>query len=727
MKRIYGFLLLNFIVVFCLSGCAGKKNKEQTENSTEAYYYDSDLQIKTLEPGFMNHEVILGSNGILEFGSYYKADSADYEYKMLVTDMEGKQISKIWTGLDGEIVKGIGYVIGSDNFVAVEGNCRTENAVEKWSLCTYDNAGTKKNSVDVTSAFGNSSFSEMCRIAVDENGYIHAIVSDYTGKPDEYRVISADGKLIYSYMPDEGGLAELISTQKGEITFLETFSQNSSYGNNKVCLFDINSNKLLTLFEYGEDSEIDSIEPISDNKVLFATNKGLFLSDFEFKEKELLSSFENQAFMVAPKVIGIADDGQDGFFVLSERMNQGAQMYLQHYSKAPENIKTIELALDLTMGSDIYSEAVVEFNKKHPDRKIVVKADYDKTLLRTKLIAGEGPVLVDSSMVSFGTNKDLWEPVDYVYAECNQFINDSVKEMITMDGATYAVTADYFIRTMVSAKAEEDINYEGFVKLISDSRECHFIMDNNLTDDVSLWLATSLLDAGPTDSFYIDKKTGSTRFDSPEFDKMLNLLDRLSPKDRTIDYFEGLRSGEILFNFVSINSPLDLFFWNEKSKSGIRAVGMPKNSGAKNEICIPHALMLRKSASAEEKEIASEFLKMLLSKEAQLKMASSPNFHLSIRDDVLKEQLGKVKDGDMISMSFFSTPEDFIIEEPNSDEVERFLYSLVSKAFSRNGIDAEYENILDAEFSDYFNNGISAEMLKSHLSNRIGLYLKENQ
>lgn len=249
-------------------------------------------------------------------------------------------------------------------------------------------------------------------------------------------------------------------------------------------------------------------------------------------------------------------------------------------------------------------------------------------------------------------------------------------------------------------------------------------MDNELVRDVPSWLAVDMFGGNTEDSFFIDKKTGETRFKSDDFDTMLDAIEALSPKGGEIKYFEGIENGEVLYNFVSINTPIDLFFWNEMSKQGIDIVGIPKNDGAKNELCIFHSLMIRKSASAEEKEIAMEFLKLLLSREMQLKMMQSPNFHLSIRNDVLAEQIRSVQKGDRIS-SLFTSERAFFVENPDYSEVESFWNKIMADSVSGVHADAGYASILGEEFGDYFKGNITGKMLKDHLENRVNLYLRE--
>lgn len=738
MKRILLPILLTLSAVLYLSGCA--RENDTSALAQEEYWYDRDIELESLPSGYMTHDILLAENGVMEFAAYENNSATGYDCELSVTDFGGQQTTMEWKCGPGESVMGMGYIIGSDDFLTVEGNCRTQDKPEKWSLCTYDKKGAKKNEVEVTDAFPNDSLTAICRIAGDKSGNIHAFVYDYVTGRSEYKILKED-KVIFSIDLEDCSFEKFIPVNEGRIAF-ETKEAPANAANqengqylHKVSLFDESADAVTLLYEYDEmDREgkkrIDATGVLDSERLIYATNAGLYLADYSFGNSVQISSYDTQAFGASPRVISMIRDDSEGFWVLMERiMTGGSKPYLQHYSKPSDQIQTVEMALDMTAGADIYSEAIVEYNKEHPDKKIVVKSDYDPTALRTKLISGDGPVLVDSSLLSFAGNEDMWEPLDSLYGEDEVAgnISEEVKGLLAVNGKSFAVSVDYYIITMVSSVIGDDMNYSRLLLYLSENTNVKYLMDNELVPDVPVWLAVGMFGGNTDDSFFIDEKTGETRFESDDFDTMLAAIDALSPKGGEVRYFEGMESGEVLYNFVAINTPNDLFFWNEMSKQGIDIVGIPKNNGAKNEICISHSLMIRKSASTEEKEIAMEFLKMLLSREMQLKMTRSPNFHLSIRNDVLAEQLRTVKKGDLISMSFFVTERDFFVENPDYFEVESFWNKIMADSVSGIHADAGYKSILNEEFEVYFRGNITRDMLKDHLENRVNLYLREQE
>ena len=733
-KRTVILFLFLLLLIAGVTGCNQQKDEKRRE---DAYYFDSDVPLESVNDGYIIHDVVLGNSEVFEFASYSNSDSAGYEYKLNIFDACGKSVCMEWKCEEGNAVKGVGPIAGSGGFVVVEGKYSTaEEQEEEWGLTRYDGNCTKSETIDVSEAFRNYPLAESAKLYEDKSGMIHAALYSSDSGTSDYKILSKDGKIIYVLSLEQSLFVKFIPMSDGRIAFetkRPTGANATEQFHHEIKLYNEQTGKIESLFEYDEIAK-DGTGPImaagitGDKNVFYAVGSGLYSTDFSFKESVLISSFEDQGFMSKPAVLDIREN-EDGFFVLMERVTDKAHCFLRHYSKAPENVRLIELALNMDSGADIYSEAIVEFNKAHSDVKIVTRTDYDSTALNTKLIAGDGPVLVDSSIVSFTQNKEMWEPLESVYekAGATDQLNDVVKSLVSVDGVIYAVSADYCIETMVSAVADDNLTYRGLLKQLESNQDIKYLMDNELVPDVPVWIMVRVFSFDEEDSFYIDKITGKTNFLSNDFSEMLRCVDKLIARGTDVRYFEGLESGEVFYNFVAINTPEDLFFWNEMDNQGIRIVGIPKMAGAKNEIRASHILAVRKTASKEDKEAAAEFLQMILSKEVQLKMASGPNFHLSVRRDVLNEQIHAVKKNERISMSFFTTGREFSLESPKYENVEVFAEALLNNSVARSYAVLQFEEILCEEFESYFDEKITDEMLSDYLTRRIELYLSETK
>lgn len=166
MKRIRLSILLLLFAVLYLSGCTREDNTLENNIlalAQEEYWYDRDIELESLPSGYMTHDILLTENGVMEFAAYENNSATGYDCELSVTDFEGQRATMEWKCGQGESVMGMGYIIDSDDFLTVEGNCRMQDKPEKWSLCTYDKKGAKKNEVEVTDAFPNDSLTARLR------------------------------------------------------------------------------------------------------------------------------------------------------------------------------------------------------------------------------------------------------------------------------------------------------------------------------------------------------------------------------------------------------------------------------------------------------------------------------------------------------------------------------------------------------------------------------------
>lgn len=135
-------------------------------------------------------------------------------------------------------------------------------------------------------------------------------------------------------------------------------------------------------------------------------------------------------------------------------------------------------------------------------------------------------------------------------------------------------------------------------------------------------------------------------------------------------------------------------------------------------------LSIRRSATKEEKEAAAAFIALCLSYEGQSQAAKESNFRLSVRGDVLEEQIaamgkeqGHIFDSDLDDVRLSS---DLDIERDRET-----LLDMIDQARPVREIPDELQDIIYEELTAYFAGGITEDMLIDHLESRVGLYLGE--
>lgn len=134
---------------------------------------------------------------------------------------------------------------------------------------------------------------------------------------------------------------------------------------------------------------------------------------------------------------------------------------------------------------------------------------------------------------------------------------------------------------------------------------------------------------------------------------------------------------------------------------------------------------IRKNATTEEKKVAIAFIKMLLSCDTQKSMSSDTNFFLSVRSDVLEEQIQSVDSQSYPYVSGFEQRRLGDLADYEKDS--KLMYSLIESAHVKRGLSKELSDVLAEEFSLFFNDEIDDKTLIDHLENRVGMYISEKQ
>lgn len=742
MKKRYSMLMIAIILSFGICSCAiGNGGAVSSDVSTEEDSKDSytcvvNTQLEAergeTEAGNGRSSRFLGNSRAFRFIDYFLGGKEDNYTEIVVADSNGSLNSLKWPFGEDGYTTGAGYVVGSDGFATLFRQFPESEETEYQYIIEKRGVDGKIEETVPLNFLTYPEYKEIAEsivmetesIVVDINGYIHMAGTPCRDVRMDYRVVSPEGELLWVKQFDQYSFMRLIAFPDGRIACDSREYKDIRQYHHKVEWIDTQTGEEKLLFEYDENDEygknqIQAVNIFDDEKLIYADSEGVFLCDYSFRNCEKIYTWSRHG-IVQPSIDNISANEDGTISVLM--YNQKGHFFLL-LEPTPEEVLEIELAV--SRGNTIYYDAVVEFNKQHPEYNIVIREDYDKTALLTRLIAGDGPVLIDSNLVPFEEQKKLWEPLDKVYEELGIFdkINSAAIKLVSIDGSLYGIVPDFFITTLVTGAKETNWDYNAFIKCIENSGELKYIMDNALGGS-NEWIAVSVFDNGREDSFYVDAQSGELKFDTEEFRNVLKLIDVYGPDKMSVPFVEGVKEGEVLCNLIHIFDPEDLVFYHNTYGDDVNIVGFPGENGAKNFLRSPHILAIRQTASDSEKEVAIEFAKMLLSYDMQLKMSKDDNFLLSVRTDVLEEQINSVSKGTWIDVAGFYDY-GFYLDEPDNEKNGKELKELIEKSvpFYEHGND--YRNILDEEFEDYFSGEITEDMLIDHLNNRVGLYLKE--
>lgn len=117
-------------------------------------------------------------------------------------------------------------------------------------------------------------------------------------------------------------------------------------------------------------------------------------------------------------------------------------------------------------------------------------------------------------------------------------------------------------------------------------------------------------------------------------------------------------------------------------------------------------------------------MRLLLSRESQRGCLREPNFWMSVRWDVLEEQIAMIDERSLPIVYGF---DQLRLEDEDYDREydTRFLRELLEKAQPQKEFPRELNSILQEEIDAYMAGIITEEMLIERLSGRVELYLAE--
>ncbi len=613
---------------------------------------------------------------------------------------------------------GAGPVAGSDHYLTLNVEALGEDSY-RYFLSEWEENGEKVREIplDVLTegAEGNDFTGVLSRIsfyAMDAAGAIHLVWQKQEGVV--YQILSSQGEVLAEYAPDGEMITELVPLSDGRVAFRcgKTLRHLEEKTGDAVTLASLDASS---------DATVYSCTLLEEDRLLYASSDGLYAGGMSGQEPQLLYLWSNHGINVR-NVPFLQADGAESIRLVYEDAEGCHYLCLEPVTQEVE-ITEIDLAVS-SLGEDQLKPLVVAFNKKYPSCHINIRSDYDETALLAEMTAGKGPVLVDTMLTGFEDQEKLWQPLDDVMdgLGLSQGLLPAVQEAGKINGVRYGFAPQFAFRTLLTAGREtQDWDYDAFIKCIEDQK--------NLEKLFSVWgegyrpyFVISFFSHGVNDGCFWDSEAGTTDFDSEKFRKVLQIAQEYVPADRAREEEEEqemLTDGRMLCQEYSVCKMHDLFSPYLNYGWNFCFAGYPTGGGAAHLAEVSNLLAIRRTASDKEKLAAYAFLDMCLSYEGQSAAAQDPNFMLSVREDVLKEQLD-----DAIRLA----GEDVRLQgEIDPEKVEKILQDMLADSAPYTPLPRELSDILDEELSGYFNGTTTQEELIEHLESRVGLYFEERK
>lgn len=556
-------------------------------------------------------------------------------------------------------------------------------------------------------------------LAVDGSGTVHLVYDGDEGQ--QYLLISPEGELISSTGSDTRRLVPLYD---GRIAFWErVWDSEGIFTEGQLQCIDRETGKPGLLASLEGDRLYVTL--LDEDTLLYADTKGIYCSGLSGENSQLLYAWFNHGISVS-RIWAMRADAEGGIALIYEDSRGYNFLCLE---PTTEEVETCAITLAAVNPYFDYNPIVTEFNKRYPRWHIKLETGYDESTLLTQLGAGSGPVLVDTSLLGFEELEKLWEPLDAVMEQLGiaEELVPSVRNLGKINGGQYGVVPDFYLSTLVTGGRDlKEWDYGAFLQCIADSRNLEALFNIYEGGNYCSLLITRYLCNGIDDACFWDAEAGTTNFDSDEFRQALELAKKYCapeegvPMDRAL-----LEEGKVLVNSVYIRSPQTVAGVRIYYGEDANCIGYPTKDGSAHYVSGGAPLAIRRTATAEEKEVAVAFLSMLLSYEGQQLLAEDINFGMSVRRDMLEEQIAAMKEDTEVEMGDFPRLSFSLGDQVDVERDRATLLHLIETAEPRRQLPGELDDILYEELEQYFNGIITEDMLIGHLESRVGLYLNE--
>lgn len=745
MKRRVCCILIALILALQCLGCGADGQKETEiskdpldpltimslagkDNSLDAYSAIVNLPLKAEEPeGAIaggGSKVFLGASRAWYFKKHlFDIDRVDECWdEIAVVTAEGEKDSK---GFDREHqVWGAGPVAGTDHYVTLHIEMREGEDAYRYFLVERDEKHEALKEITLNFLNGSDSSAVIAGLsgfAVDSSGMIH--FTRRQGENWQYLLISPEGETLTEYVSKKERIGELVSLYDGRIAFWAVAEQNDEAQSRQTTLQCLDKETGKPVLLAAPEQGCYCFTLFNKDTLLYANREGIFRSDLQGNAPELLYRWINHGITVGG-VPAMQADETGRIAVLYESAGNYNYLFLEPTTEEVEICK-ITLATSPARMS-VYQPLVAAFNKQYPSCHIELKSSYDKTALLTELTAGNGPVLIDTVLTGFEEQEKLWEPLEEFLeqTEITKELVPSTLELGRINGTLYGVVTDFRLCTLVTGDPNlKDWDYDLFLQCVEDRPELEAIF-NFYGGNYGSYFITGILSHGIDDSYFWDEETGTVDFDSIKFRKVLELAKKYCVREEGVKPGSSMLEGKVLCNELSIGRPEELALYRIYYGEDVNYIGYPTKDGGTHFIeGGGRPLAVRRTATKEEKAVACAFISLCLSYEGQTQAAKELNFALSVRRDMLEEQIAAM---DQSTMPFVAGFDQIMLGADLNIELDRrVLLDLIDQAEPIKYLPQELLDILFEELDQYFSGSITEDMVINNLKSRVGLYLGE--
>ena len=701
----------------------------------------------------------IGEGGFLFFSNHvvYANDGTESQYQWSGVNgirATGEEFSlkleldpDLESGLTSDLMEANGYtfgvISGEKGYVAVK------SLLQDGKICGHRFYGLDEDLHELwRKELEDESFS-IVSVMGDEKGNIHLLLREdallryVIYSPEWERIFDQREKLDAGFYSMENGgvIVRRMGLQEHTIDYI--FYQADLETGELRKLTTFNSAKFQTKAEmFPLDVTMRNAE-----EVVWCGSEGVYFTNERTGEESLVYKWGNHG--ISPNQVLTMAVLKEGWIGILYNDVEGMNYLLLKPTEERTETKTFTIAVS-PKNKGVFSGAVAYFSKRHPEYKILLKADYDETSLLTQLGAGDGPIIVDTALTGFEELESLWQPLDG-FLEKSGVAEELIPEVAgfgKIGDRTYGIVTSFYVRTLlVKDQSVADWDYEGFLDYLEKQKGDGVFSDSYVGGAPDFQrIFFDCFHNGLSDNYYVNPEDGELIFGTEKFDRIL----RLSKKAKNGHHAaQGvpLREGKVACEIVELWNVNGVNQLRERiEETGEKVIGFPTKDGARHMLVAGDPVAVRSTCTEEEKRVAYTFLRDMLTKEA----LSSPNAPVNdgsinrdtfkIRKDVLEDKFEEFDRRQVNSrvqeLTNGKIPElwaDLVKVEQEAKEIQKaegekdreFFWKLIQNGTMKKDFPAALEKVFEEELTEYERGVIDDRMVSEHLQNRFRLYLEE--
>lgn len=732
MKKIKILLPIILLFLFCLSACGNPKEQEEKaqgelpvfdleigqwkDNSLDCYSALSNTFLETAADkealGGGKKYFFSGENAVYFRKYVYQSASKGWDRIIRVNrsgEVQERTIEYGASGVWNDQVWQVGERAGNSGYVLEKIRAKDEGSGYEAFFWVTDENLNPEQQVKVEWLCGDN-IRMASQLLQDAEGKFHAIYEE--NGESFYLVFSPEGELLLERSMGEQHLIKLLSLDTGEVGIAIDLTEAQSKGI-AIVQYAVPDGQEKMVCSY--DIETEAFYLLDAEHLVYATAEGVVLYSIQDKQEKMLYTWKNHGIRPG-EVIGIHGCGQELIQVIY--CNEKGPYYLALSPTTEEvEIENITFAVS-PVNEKRYEKAVAEFNIKYPRYHIDMKSDYDVTALRTQLMAGSGPVLIDSTLTGFENCMDFWQPLNGIYEKLglSETMVPKAMELGMVGDGLYGICTCFYLSAFMTLDRDENWDYDRFIESLEENAGITAISPLGYDEGDAWSILMNYFYHSPADNYFLDEKQGLKK---EHLEKALEIAEKYGAKANREDFAAGRTLGSALLLERPEQLALYYLVYGEKACYS----GFPTDHGGVNYITGNMPLVMNVNATDREKGIGAAFLAQLLSADSQWEMVENTTLPFSVRQDILDEQIKVVNVNTLVWAPGFETQK--LGKFVPQNVIRETLNELLNQSEVKPNGDRELITIMSQEFEQYFGGVITKKMLLDNLENRIKLYLNE--